>query len=389
MFGNHGRAEQRAIQATPWGVWQGDNVGATWAGNNVDSSNAMQLLTVYGCVRLIADQISTLPIDVYRKSGDNRVKEATPPWLDFPVVGLHRSAWLTQVVTSLLLDGNAYWARMRSPEGRLVELPVLDASKVQVMRENGRRVFKINGQVADIEIDHIAGLMGPGSETGISPVEMARQSIGGGMAAQEYSARFFGQGATMSGVIEVPGMLPPGGPDVAGSGAALAKEFGRRHSGKNKAHLPAVLTGGATWKPTSVTPEQAQFLETRGFTAAEIAGQMFLLDPTDLGIPMPSGSSLTYANLEQRNLRRVQVALLPWIVRIEAALSGLLPAPRYVKFNLEGLLRGDTLSRYQAYQIGVQTGFLLNPEIRVIEDMPPLPADATPPAQQMTLPLGA
>lgn len=387
MFGSR-RTEARAVQATPWGIWPGDNGGSTWAGINVDSSNAMQLLTVYGCVRLIADQISTLPLDVYRKAGDQRIQETTPQWLEYPVPDVHRSAWLTQVITSLLLDGNAYWAQMRSPEGRLLELPVLDAKNVQVSRENGRRAYKVNGERVDgIQIDHIPGLMTPGSEVGVSPVEMARQSIGAGMATQEFSSKFFSQGATLAGVIEVPQTLPPAGD---GSPAEIAKWFNRRHSGKGKAHLPLVLQGGASWKPTGVTPEQAQFLQTRGFTAAEIAGQMFLLDPTDLGISMPAGSSLTYANLEQRNLRRVQVALLPWIVRIESALSALLPQPRYVKFNLEGLLRGDTKSRYEAYQIAVNTGFLLNDEIREIEDMPPLPANAVPPAAaQLSLPLGA
>jgi HK97 family phage portal protein len=136
--------------------------------------------------------------------------------------------------------------------------------------------------------------------------------------------------------------------------------------------LPGVLQDGAVWKPTGVTNEQAQFLATRKFTAGEIAGQMFLLDPSDLGIPV-EGTSLTYANLEQRNARRLQVALLPWIVRIEAAISALLFNPRYMKFNVNGFLRGDLKTRFESYAIGIQNQFLEPNEAREFEDWSPLP----------------
>jgi HK97 family phage portal protein len=156
----------------------------------------------------------------------------------------------------------------------------------------------------------------------------------------------------------------------------IMEETGRMWQRKRKSGgrgLPGVLQDGATWKPTGVTNEQAQFLATRKFTAAEIAGQMFLLDPSDLGIPV-EGTSLTYANLEQRNARRVQVTLLPWIIRIEEAISELLVTSK-LKFNVNGLLRGDTLSRFQAYQIGADIGVLTVDEMRGLENFSPLSAD--------------
>ena len=179
----------------------------------------------------------------------------------------------------------------------------------------------------------------------MSPVEAARQTIGQGMSAQEYGARFFGQGASLSGVIEVPGTLE----DKAAR--ELAKRWSRDHSGPRKANLPGVLEGGAVWKPTGVTNEQAQFLETRKFAASEIASQMFLIDPAEMGLPV-DGSSLTYANLEQRNARKVQVTYLPWMVRLERFISALLPTGQYAKFNVKGLLRGDTKTQYESYEIG-------------------------------------
>jgi HK97 family phage portal protein len=366
-FGLGRRQEARAIQSTPWGVWPGDEYGPTWAGASVDARSSLQLLTVYGCVRLITDSIATLPLGVFRKVDGTPKAETVPAWLVTPTVGLSRTAWMTQVLSSLLLHGNAYIGVKRNDQGSLIELVVLDPCRVQVDREGGALVVHVDGRTVPYQVLHIPGLMLPGADVGFSPVEAARQSIGMGMAAQEYGARFFGQGATLAGVIEVPGELPPGKPKE------MAQMWRRRHAGKTKAHLPGVLEGGAKWVSTGVTNEQAQFLETRGFTAAEIAGQMFLLDPSDLGIPMPSGPNQTYANLEQRNLRRVQVALLPWIVRVEEALSGLLPQPRYVKLNVAGLLRADLKTRFESYAIGISNKFMVPNQARAFEEWEPLP----------------
>jgi HK97 family phage portal protein len=359
------RGETRAINSTPWGTWPGEAFGPTWAGAQVDSRSALQLLTVYGCVRLITDSIATLPLHVYREVDDVPQKMPVPQWLITPTVGLSRTAWMTQVLSSLLLDGNAYIGVKRSTSG-IVELVAIPCSSVQIRRENGSPRILVDGREPSYQVVHIPGLMLAGDDVGYSPVEAARQSIGTGKAAQEYGARFFDSGGTNGGVIEVPGTMTPE------QTAELARQWARKHSGRDKAHLPGVLEGGAKWVATGVTNEQAQFLETRGFTAAEIAGQMFLLDPSDLGIPV-SGTSLTYANLEQRNLRRVQVALLPWIVRIEDALSLLLPQPRYVKLNVNGLLRADMKTRFESYAIGITNQFMVPNEPRAFEEWEPLP----------------
>jgi hypothetical protein len=148
-----------------------------------------------------------------------------------------------------------------------------------------------------------------------------------------------------------------------------------------------VLDGGATWKPTGISNEAAQFLATRAYTAQEISGSMFLVDPSDLGIAV-SGTSLTYANLTERNARRVQVTLLPWIVRVEQAISQLLRNPQYMKFNVDGLLRGDLAARYASYKVASeintaaavvgQPPLLLTSEMRRFEDLDPLTVDQIP-----------
>jgi HK97 family phage portal protein len=335
---------------------------STWSGATVTAQSSMQLLAVYGSVTLITDQISTLPIDTFR----DPVEVPKPAWLLQPTVDLSFVAWCSQVLISLLLAGNAYIAVTRDGSGAIIEAIPLDPERVKPYRENGRLKYRVNGVAYPGEIVHIPGRMLPGSDVGLSPIEYARQTIGLGVDALRYGGEFFSGEGLMPGVIEMPRPAQPG----------IMEETGRMWQRKRKSGgrgLPGVLQDGATWKPTGVTNEQAQFLATRKFTAAEIAGQMFLLDPSDLGIPV-EGTSLTYANLEQRNARRVQVTLLPWIIRIEEAISELLVTSK-LKFNVNGLLRGDTLSRFQAYQIGADIGVLTVDEMRGLENFSPLSAD--------------
>lgn len=371
-----GREERAQTIENVWGPQWGEYPNGTYAGPGVTNESALQLLTVYGCNRFICEGVSTLPVDSYTDRGDTKVEVPLPPFLVAPGPDLDLISWFTQVLTSVLLAGNSYCWKQYDANFRLTGLIPLDPAKVQVRRVGGRKEFLVAGMAATtLDVLHIPALMYPGSDVGMSPVEAARQTIGAGLSAEEFAARFFNQGMALAGVVEVPGMMQPEGP---GSAKELAKQFARAHSGKNKAHLPAVLEGGATWKATGVTNEQAQFLETRKYTAAQIAGLMFLIDPTDMGIPV-DGTSLTYANLEQRTTRRVQVTFLPWIVRVENALSSLLPEGQYVKLNVSGLLRGDTKTRYEAYKIGLDEGFVEVPEVRGWEDLPPLPAKAAAP----------
>lgn len=387
MFGSLlGKPEVRAVQATPWGDWgDGDNgtygSNNTWAGNQVTNDSALRLLAVYGCVRLICDQILTLPLQRFRQQPEMKVELPRPQWLIEPVIGVSYVAWITQVLTSLLLDGNAYLAVSFTADGQISELLPLNAKVVRVKRVHGQRTFFVNGTPYSGVILHIPALMLAGSEEGLSPVEYARQTIGLGTAAQEHGARLFGQGAVMSGVIENPGKLPPG------RARELARDWARAHSGSRRAHLPGVLTDGAKWVQTGLTNEQSQFLDTRKFTAVEIAGSMFGVDGTDLSLEN-RGSSLTYANLEQRSTHRMQMTLMPWIIRVENALSGLLPRPQFVKLNCDAYLRGDSTSRWSNYSAASaintaaaaagQPPVMLTQEMRELEDWDPLPEEAVP-----------
>ena len=377
MFGATFTREQRAMQATPWGTWGDESpLGGTWAGPLVTASSSMQLLSVYGCVRFICEGISTMPIRAYRDVGEKHVELPLPQWLKQPTVDLDFIPWCSQILTSLLLAGNAYlWVAQGVDQMYLLPL---DPTRVVVGRAAGRKTYRVNGElVPAAQMVHIPGLMMPGSDIGVSPVEYARQMIGSGLALEEFAARFFGQGMTMDGVIEDPGEVNPG------RAKEMARIFARRHGGNKKAHLPAVLQNGAKWVPTGVTNEQAQFLASREFTAAEITSHMFLIDPSEFGYTGQRGSNLTYANLEQRNARKLQVTFMPWLIRLEKAFSALIPQqPRYVKFDVSSLLRSDTKTRYEVYQIASSINtqaaavgmnpFLTTEEMREGEDLPPI-----------------
>lgn len=338
----------------------------SWSGMRVSTDTAVQLLAVQGSVRLISEAISILPPDTFRHEGDERVPTVPPAWLKRPAEHLTFVDWCSQVITSLLLDGNSYSRLTFDSSGQIRELhPIADA-KVDVRLESGRRkVIYVDGApMRPGQILHVPGIMRAGEVVGVSPIENARQSIGLGLAALEFGSGFFNRDGNMPGVIELPKVA---------NGDTMRKMAQQWRQNRTRAGkgLPGVLDDGATWKPTGVTSEQAQFLQTRQYTDAQVAGQLFLLDPSELGIPT-NGSSLTYANLSQRSVRRLQVTLMPHIVRLETALSDLLPRKQFVKLNVDSILRGDTKTRYDSYKVGLEQGFLTVDEVREMEDRRPL-----------------
>ncbi len=328
--------------------------GGTVAGPRVTVDSATQLMAVYGSASLITDQISTLPVDV---KGGTR-----PAWVDEPTEGLDRAAWLSQILWSLLLSGGTYLDPRYGRKG-LVAIDVLDPERCQVRSIEGRRVVHVNG-VSAPNVVYIPGRMKPGALMGVSPVEWCRQTIGLGLAAQKYGAEFFNSEGNMPGVIEMPGAAQPEALN------AIARQWRRKRSTGGRG-LPGMLDNGATWKPTGVTNEQAQFLATRQFTDAQIAGQMFLLDPSDLGIPV-QGTTLNYSNQQQRDARRMKIALMPWVRRLEPALSRLLLGGEY-HFDVDSTLRGNTKESYETLAVALAAGFMTIDEVRAILGMPPRP----------------
>jgi HK97 family phage portal protein len=361
-------------------IWGADLQGigaATYSGTNVTQISSLRMVAVWACVSLIADAISSLELELYSEWGGIKKELSSPAWLISPNIEMTFADCWHRVMASLLLDGNAYLYVGRNANATISTITPVHPSHVSIYRGPDQKlVYMVSGEkLTSDDILHIPAFTVPGSLTGISPIESARQAVGLGLTSEEFGARFFGQGATMSGVIQIPGEMTPEQAQV------MAKSFGAAHSGTRKSHLPGVISGGGVWQALSVTPEQSQFLETRRFQKQEIANLYrvppYMLDPT---VSSTWGTGIT-----EQNRAFVTHTLQPWLVRVEQAISRLFPKGQYVKFNLDGLLRGQITERYQAYQIGLAAGFLTIAEVRELEDLSeldsPEPDDENIPAE--------
>jgi len=359
------RKEDRAISfQTVWGAGADlDTVNPS--GVNINQNTAFEVVAFWSAVSLISDTIATLPVDSFiRQDGNRRPYRPRPAWVDQPDVDMTRQAHYQQVLVSLLVNGNSYTRVFRNAQGEVVNLICLDPSTVQVKRSAvGRKIFIVDGEdktLSSDDIVHITDLIQPGSLTGLSRVERLKEALGLSSAMQTFAARFFGTGATTQGIIEFPGNLTPE------QAKQLRDGFDSAHRGFRRAHKTGVLSGGATYKQTTVPNDAAQFLESRRFSVEEIA-RAFNIPLSMMGVP----GTQSYASVEQNAIQFVTHTLRPYIEKLEWAYSRLLPVEAFLAFNTNGLLRGDFNSRISAYATGLQSGFMSVNDVRKLEDMSP------------------
>ena len=343
------------------------------AGVRVDETSALQLSTVYACVRIISESIASLPVHVHRKT-PNGVREAKELPLT-NVLGQQVNPDLTAfmffelMVSHACLYGNAYAIIERNARGQVTGLAPIEPAYVQVnLTESGRVAYRITSNNTDValpseDILHIRGL-GPNGLKGYSPVALAREAIGLGLASERYGAAYFGNAAMPSGVLSVPGKLS----DEAFNN--LRQSWENLHRGASNSARVALLEGGIEFKPLSLPPNESQFLQTRKFQTLEIA-RMYRVPPTLLA--ELDGSS-SYGSIYELNRGFVTHTLTPWARRIENELeSKLLPNADYkITFHFEEMLRGDLESRFRAYQLARQAGFLSINDIRRAEQLDPI-----------------
>jgi HK97 family phage portal protein len=364
MLGN--LFENRAISfQTLWGSGSDIEI-LNQSGTVINNKTSFEIVAFFSAVSLISDTISTLPMGAYRRELGQRVYlNNRPAWVDQPDVDSSRAAHYQQVLVSLMTSGNSYTRVFRNNSGEVVNLVVLDPNKVTVSRSAiGRKIFTYEGEqngLTSDDIIHLTDLLEPGAIKGISRVEKLKEALGVASALQSYAARFFGQGATTQGIIEYPGNLLP---DQA---KQLRDGFDSAHKGFRKAHRTGILTGGATYKTTSVNNDSAQFLESRRFAVEEIA-RAFNIPLSFMGIP----GTQSYASVEQNAIQFVTHCLRPYIEKIEWSYSRLLGAGEFIKFNVDGLMRGDFNSRTTAYNSALLTGWLSVDDVRRFEDLPPV-----------------
>ena len=337
----------------------------THAGVPVGTDQALRLSAVWACVRLLADAVSTLPLDVYRRGERDPLPEL-PPLLRQPAAGMSLNEWLYAVMVSLLLRGNAYGiVTARSGSTLLpaqVDLAHPDRLGVTVLPD-GRLSYRLNGEELDpADVWHARAYAFPGAVLGLSPVEYARQTIGLGLAAEKFGAQWFGDGSIPSGVI-----YADRDPKKEGAAKLKAEWVASRKNNRE----PAVLSG-AKFELISVKPEESQFLGTIEANVQAIA-RLYGVPPEMVG--GSTAGPLAYTSPEMRSLDLLTYTVRGWLVRLENAISALLPSTQHARFNAAGMVRVDLKSRYEAHEIAIRAGFLTVNEVRELEDRGPLPDD--------------
>ena len=315
---------------------------------------------------------------LFRSNGSEQKFRPLPAWVRSMSPELRNHEILGQVVTSLLLDGNAYLATLRDGTGRVLSLSVLDPSDITpnlTTDEDGiQRLTFTSSKAAGVtltsrDITMVRGLMKPGQITGVSPITAAREFIGLGIATQRFGAAFFGNGATPGSVIEVPGQLSPEGAQ------ALKTAWNDVHKGSGNGSRLAVLTESAKFSKTSLSPEDSQFLETRQATVQDVA-RLYGVPPHLLADA--SGSTSWGSGLHEQNVAFSQYSLRPLVTRVEAALTSIMRsegiAVAYARFDLESMRR-VTADRWASYSTAIQTGVLSIDEVRAYEGLAALPDD--------------
>lgn len=399
-------AEPRGIHERPSTAW--DVVFDAFAGQpthtgvSVSPEGSMRVSAVFACTRIIANGVAALPLILYRRGRDGSRTRAT----NHPVYRLlHDQAnpdmtafrFKRLMTTWVLLWGNAYALLDVEPSnGRVRSLTPWHPARVRVRRGvagNGQERLwytflddRASPTRVDVPADLVLHLRGPEVSPdgmGLSVIGQARQSLGLALAAEEYGARLFGSGASLSGVLEYPGRLSPE------ARQRLEESFARKYSGLANAHRVAVLEEGLKFTPTAMRPEDAQFIESRKFQTIEIA-RWFGVPPHMLG----ELDKASYASIEQQSLDFLTHTLGPWLALWETEVNSTLLSESeaktlYAEFLVESLLRVDVKSRYEAYAKGRQWGFLSVNEIRARENLNPIaggdqylmPVNMTPVAQ--------
>jgi HK97 family phage portal protein len=363
--------ESRAVSYQS--IWaSGDSVEfGQLAGTNINNETVFQVNAVFSAVSLIADTISTLPIDVFvRRDGARYPFRPAPSWVQKPDVDLPKEAFYSALIVSLLLDGNAFVRVFSNPQGEVVNLVVLNPSTVTVERNGlGRLMFKVKGEKTPLSTDEVVfipDLLRPGSVRGVSRIEALKENFGLAMALEKFAATFFGSGTNLSGVIEFPGNLTQEQSDQLRNG------FDKAHAGWQRGHKTGVLSGGASWKSTQIDPDKSTLVDSRNQAVADVA-RAFNVPPHLLALP----GTNSYASVEESNLAWVTHSLRPIIQKIEGALTPLMMRTSggenaFIKFNLDGLLRANITARMTAYSTGLQAGFFTINDIRRLEDYRPI-----------------
>jgi HK97 family phage portal protein len=346
------------------------------SGAAVSEEGAMRTSAVYACVKILAETVASLPCSLLKEENGNTVKASAHPLYgvlhDISNPEMTSFAFRETMMTSLLLWGNAYARIIRGAQNHVTELWPLLPQNMTAERDKATGGIKYGYYDPDAartvtyapeQILHIAALSYNGI-TGLSPIRQAREAIGLALSTEEFGARFFSNGARPSGILEHPGTVKD--PEK------LRESWNKIFQGAGNSHKTAILEEGLKFHTIGIPPNDSQFLETRKYQLNEIC-RIFRVPPhlvADL-------DRSTFSNIEHQSIDFVVHTVRPWLVRWEQALfKSLLDAREkklyFIRFNVEGLLRGDYKSRMEGYSIGRQNGWMSINDIRRLENMNPV-----------------
>lgn len=330
------------------------------ATSGVTTSDALSLASVYRSVSIIATAMKQLGIHAYR---DDIKVTPTPLWMRQPDAKMTREVWMEQTVNSLALSGNAYWLISRNPRGETVNLEVLNPFDMMIQTDDygnalyylyrGTLKYSLN------DVQHLALMRVPGNVYGLGPIQAAQKELLNARDTRDYASVWMTDSGIPNGVLKSDQMLSP-------DQAAAAKDAWNLTAGAKNG--VAVLGNGLSYQPMYLNPRDAQFIEVQGWNVQQV-GRLFGI-PANMLMASVDGNSMTYTNMEQEQMAFVRYTLSQYIVEIESAMSHLASRGTEVKMNVDSLLRSDTLTRYQAHQIAIASGWMTIDEVREIEDLP-------------------
>lgn len=347
------------------------------SGAIVNPKTALALSSLRRCVTLLAESVAQLPCEVYERNGDQRKKAFDHPLYDI----LHsqpnkKDSSFEYFETGqgfLGTNGNHIALIERNGKGEITELIPIHRDKVQILKgDDGLPYYHLidEGRTLHMRMVHHVKAYSEDGFQGLSPLQTSADTIGLAIAVEEHASKVFSNGTTLSGVIE----RPKESPTIKTQDGVnkIVESFVGRHSGLRNMFSVAMLQEGMTYKQMAMSNEQAQLIEARKMSVADMS-RLY-------GIPLSmlsESAGESYKSIEQQSLNYVIFALMPWLKRWEAAMRRdlLLPSERkqfYIEFNVAGLIRGDLKTRYEAYAIGRQWGWLSVNDIRRFENLPPV-----------------
>ena len=330
--------------------------GSSAAGKSVTASTAIQMSTVYACVRVIAETIASLPLHVYQNQGEGSVKALEHPLYpilhDEPNSEMTSFVWRETMIAHLLLWGNAYCQIIRSGRSQILGLYPLLPDRMEVDRDSAGALtytYSANsGQTVKLRPEDVLHIPGLGFDgiMGYSPIALEKNAIGLGLAAEEYGSKFFSNGARPSGILTHPNTVK--------DPKKLRDSWNAAYGGSNNSGRVAVLEENMSYTPISMPNSEAQFLETRKFQVSEIC-RIYRVPPHMVG----DLEHATFSNIEHQSISFAVHTIRPWVVRLEQAMNRALFSDKekgifYVRFNMDGLMRGDYCCHCQGYKPGAR-----------------------------------